>query len=208
MKQGKIVVLFIMALLLSTLSSYALIKIDDNSVDLAIKYGLKMKGNSPDYVLGSNWINDGTGRILNVYSPFIQLVMKSQNQGSTDDMEEDIKNIKTRLSRDITKIKNKNEIRFIVSIWGDKESFAQKYKAFVVSVDSYSSDPTHTIKPKKTNNQKIAERDGFNPSHPYSAINCYTFKFNDIEKLKDYYFVLVSESGDEIKYRIINNEIF
>ena len=204
----KIIILIAISILLSPASSYAIIKIDDNSVDLAIKYGLKMKGNSVDYIMGPNWINDGNGRILNVYSPFIQLVMKSQNQGSTDNMQEDIKNIKIRLEKDITKIKTKNEIRFIVSIYGDKEDFAQKYKAFIVDANLISDSIKSQIKPKKINNQKIAERDQFDPKHPYSAINCYTFKFNDLANLKDYYFVIVSDNGDQVKYKINNAEIF
>ena len=206
----KFSVFSLILLFLSNVPSYAIIKIDDDSVDLAIKYGLKMKGNSVDYIMGPNWINDGKGRILNVYSPFIQLVMKSQTQGSTLDINEDVKNIKLRLQRDITKIKEKDEIRFIVSIYGDKDDFAQKYKAYIIDANMISSpsNPNNNIKPKKTSNQKIAEHDGYDPKHPYSAINCYIFKFDDLANLKEYYFVLVSDSGDEIKYKINNAEIF
>lgn len=206
MKIRKSFILCLLLLLTGYNPSYSIIKLDNESVDLAIKYSFKTKNNSAEYILGPNWINDGTGRILNIYSPFIQLVIKSQNHNFGENAEKDVSDIKSVMNNDILKIKNKNEVRFIVSIYGDKENFAEKYKAYIT--DKIDENNKNIIKPKKFSNQKIAEKDFFNRKYPYSAINCYIFKFNDLEKLKEYYFVLVSEQGDEIKYKINNNEIF
>ncbi|MFH0702626.1 MAG: hypothetical protein V2B14_03700 [bacterium] len=215
MKLKNLIILIILSIFVFIVNigqSFALIKIDDESVNLAIKYSIKMKGMPTRDILGSNWLSDETGRILNIYSPFIQIIMKSTNQGTSGNPEEDIKNIKKILNNSINKIKIKNEIRFIIAIYGDKEDFAQKYNAYIIEADKYYSPDKFSknkIKPKKINTQKIAERDGFHPAHPFSAVNCYVFKFDDILKLKSYYFVLTSENNEEIlKYKINNNEIF
>ena len=208
----KIKSLFIAGLIVfafSTASSQALIKIDDESVDLAIKYGIKSKDNPKNEILGSNWMNDYTGRTLNIYSPFVQIAIKAADQNTSGSPEEDLKIIKKRLAANITKVKNQNEIRFIIDIYGDSEDFAQKYKASIVDAESYyNSKNKVTIKPKKSSLQKVADKDNYVPSHPYSAVNCYTFKFEDLFKLKEYFFILNSESGEKIEYKINNQEIF
>jgi len=209
MKIKNLIIFTAITFIFSSCSSFALIKIDDNSIDLAIRYYLKTQGSSSEYDLGSNWKNDGKGRILNIYSPFIQIVMKSTNKGVTGNLEEDVKNIKTRLSNEITKIKTKNEVRFIVALYGDNSGFAQKYKASIVEAEYI--DPSKIKKallPKSANIQKVAEKDSFDPSHPFSAVNCYIYKFDDIFKLKNFVFILSSENGEEIKYKINSKEIY
>jgi len=205
----KLMILFLLTFVFSSLSSYALVKIDDNSVDLAINYGVKMKGSSIESTLGTNWVNDGNGRILNIYSPFIQVAMKTTSKPTTGDAQEDLKMIRNLLKYDITKIKNKNEIRFLVAIYGDSIDFAKNYKAYIIETDKILNiKEQDKILPKKISVQKLADKDGFHPRHPFSAINCYTFKFDNLFKLKDYYFILVSDNKDEIKYKINNEEIF
>jgi len=209
MKLVKLIVLFLLTFVFGSLSSYALVKIDDNSVDLAIKYGVKMKGYSIENILNTNWVNDGNGRILNIYSPFIQIAIKSTNKPTSGDTEEDLKTVKNLLQYDITKIKNKNEIRFLVALYGDSIDFAKKYKAYIVEADKISYiKERDKITPKKSSIQKFADKDGFYPKHPFSAVNCYIFKFDNLFKLKEYYFILVSDNKDEIKYKINNEEIF
>ena len=110
MKLKKVAILSILAFLFSVNSSFALIKIDDDSVDLAIKYGIKMKNSSTSDILGANWINDGTGRILNIYTPFIQLVMKSINLRSTGNNIEDLKLFKEKLGNKPEKIKKQMKL--------------------------------------------------------------------------------------------------
>lgn len=205
----KIIILFLLTFIFSTLSSYSLVKIDDNSIDLAIKYGIKMKGSPTESILGTNWLNDGNGRILNIYTPFIQVAMKSSSKPSAGESEEDIKLVKNLLQYDITKVKNKNEIRFLVAVYGDTIDFATQYKAYIIETDKISSiKEKDKINPKKSSVQKIADKDEYHPKHPFSAVNCYTFKFDNLFNLKEYYFILVSDNKDEIKYKINNEEIF
>ncbi|EKE03660.1 MAG: hypothetical protein ACD_20C00172G0013 [uncultured bacterium] len=194
--------------ILSTTFSFALIKLDEESVDLAIKYGIQSKDMPTKNILSSNWLNDGTGRILNIYSPFIQVALKTTDQNSTGKMEEDIKTIKKRLYSKIDRIKEKNEVRFLIALYGDTEDFANNYKAQIVDINEYEGQKKKIIKPKKTNAQKVAEKDNFFPAHPFSAVNCYIFKFDNLFDLKEYYFILTNETGEEVKYKINNNEIF
>ncbi|MDD3013386.1 MAG: hypothetical protein PHC34_06745 [Candidatus Gastranaerophilales bacterium] len=210
MQTVKIMILCFLTFIFNSLSSSALVKIDDNSIDLAIKYGIKMKGSSTENILSTNWVNDGNGRILNIYSPFIQIAMKSANKPSTGDAEEDLKMVKNLLQYDITKVKNKNEIRFIVAIYGDNINFAKNYKAYIIEANKFSNTlkEKDKINPNKSSIQKIADKDNFHPKHPFSGINCYSFKFDNLFKLKEYYFILVSDNKDEIKYKINNENIF
>jgi hypothetical protein len=210
MKFFKLFIIFLVIFSFNVLSASALVKIDDSSVDLAIKYGIKMKDTSLENVLGTNWLNDSNGRILNIYSPFIQIAMKSKTKPSVGDREEDLKIAKSLLNYDITKIKNRNEVRFLVSLYGDDVNFAKNYKAFIVETNKYSNSIPEKFKisPKKISVQKIADKDSFHPKHPFSAVNCYVFKFDNIFQLKEYYFILVSNSKDEIKYKINNENIF
>ena len=205
MKVKSAIFFAVCGLILNSSPSFSLIQPDDNSVDLAIKYGIKTKGNSTTYILGTNWVQDNTGAILNIYSPFIQIAVKSGNQNITGNIDEDVKIIKEKLKNTISAIKTKNEVRFILSFCGDSPYFSQKYKAYIIDINTSNK---AKIKPKKTSQQKEADKDGFNPEHPYSAVNCYIFKFDDISKLKEYYFIVASEDGKEIKYKLNNSEIF
>jgi hypothetical protein len=192
--------------------SFALIKIDNESVDLAIDYAIKVKGNSSDDILGKNWLNDGTGRILNIYTPFIQIVMRAQDFSLSGDTPEDVKNIKKLMAKKITSIKKQDNIRFIVSVYGDKDDFAQKYTAYIVDenqiVTKGKKKEPLKLMPIKAEVDKIAERDAFNPLHPYSAVNSYNFNFAAINKLKTYYFVVSDGKEEVVRFLINNNDIF
>lgn len=206
----RFLIVILVTLFCSSLPSNAIIKLDDNSVDLAVKYGIKMQGSSRDVILGENWINDGTGMFLNIYSPFIQVVMRVKDENTTDNPVQDLKNIRQKLKPQIDKIKELNEVRFISSLCGDNEEFAKDYKAYIISAEElYNKNPNKKlIKPKKSKLQKVAEKDNYVPKHPYSAVNSYIFNFSDISGLKNYVFVLLSGDGKEIKYFINNNKIF
>lgn len=208
MEFKKLSILAIFAFYFSINSSFALVKLDDESIDIAIKYSIQMKNSPTSDILAANWINDGTGRILNIYTPFIQLVMKSINMRSTGTGIQDIKLFREKLGNKPEKIKKQNEVRCIISLYGDNDKFARNYKAYIVDDVNYAAKTGKTIKPFKSSVQKTADKDSFNSIHPYSAVNCYDFKYKDIANLKDYYFILVSDTGEEIKYRISNNQIF
>jgi len=210
MKLFQISLLTLFAVIYAAIPSYALIKIDDDSIDLAIKYGLKMKGQETRDILGNNWISDSEGRVLTVYSPFIQLVTKSNAQASTGNPDEDIKNVKNNLSNEIKKISNKNEVRFIVDLYGDTPDFAKNCTSFIIDENEYNSNSKEKnfIKPKKQTAQKIADKDNYDPKHPFSAINLYTYKFDTVSKLKEYYLVIVSSDGKETKFKVNNSQIF
>jgi hypothetical protein len=207
MKFKYLLILIIITFIFKPNTSLALVKIDDETIDLAIKYGLQAKDTSTRNLLDSNWINDGTGKILNIYSPFIQIASKISDQNSTGNTEEDLKTIKKRLYTKINAIKDKNEIRFIVALYGDTEDFAQGYKAYIFDVNQLNK-AQKPIKPRKTCVQKIADKDVFVPAHPFSAVNCYTFKFDTLSKLEHYFFILKNEAGEEIRYEIDNSKIF
>ena len=200
--------LFVIILIFISNPCFALVKIDNESVDLAIKYGIKSKGLLKEDLLGANLINDNSERILSIYSPFIQIAVKSSAQNTSDNLDNDVKNARECLKTTISRIKEKNEIRFIVEMYGDKEDFAQNYTALISRDESLSKKNNKIYKPRKSSTQKIASRDGFNPLHPYSAFNCYIFSFEDLFSLKDYYLFLVSKSVETYKFRINNDNIF
>jgi len=192
--------------------SFALIKIDNESVDLAISYAIKVRGSATDEILGKNWLNDGTGRILNVYTPFIQIVMKAQDYRLSGETAEDIKNLKKLMAKRISAVKRQNTVRFIVSLYGDKDDFAQNLTAYIEDesqmVTKGKKKAYLKIMPVKSQADKIAERDAFNPLHPFSAVNSYNFSFTSVEKLKTYYFVVSDGKEEVVRFLINNKDIF
>lgn len=208
MKFQKYGILSLITALILINPTSALIKMDDTSIDLAIKYGLKMKDASTRERLGPNWINDNSGKSLYVYSPFIQLVAKSTKQASSGNIDSDVISIKKTITPYIKGIQTKNEIRYIIDLHGDSTDFAKNYKAQVVSANNYINKETSTLNPKKSNIQTIADKDNYDVRHPFSAVNVYTFKFDEISKFKEYYLIITSDKGIQTQFIIDNSKIF
>jgi hypothetical protein len=207
----------------------ALINLDDESIKIAIKYGLDNRYSDTKTILGPNWIEGEDGFILTVYSPFIQLATKARSQNVPGASDEDIKLVKKRLGRQLNQITTRQEVRFIVQIVGSNPGVCKDYKAYVEEF----KEPEETeedaegkkegkgfwifkkrdSKPKKLKADKEviqnkADLDNYNPLMPYSCFNSYNFKFDAINKLDKFYFVLEGPKEKERRYLVEKNVIF
>lgn len=129
----------------------ALINIDDESVKIAIKYGLDNKYSTTKELLGPNWIEGEDGVIITIFSPFIQLATKAKSQNVPGSSDEDIVLVKRRLGRQLNEIKTRQEIRVIVQLIGNNADFCKKYEAYIeeaVDADDKKTDDTKTANTK------------------------------------------------------------
>lgn len=228
MKRLALVVSFILILVLSvSQKSFALINLDDESIKISIKYGLDNKYSSSKELMGPNWMEDESGAILTIFSPFIQLASKAKSQNVPGSTDEDIKLVKKRLGRQLNQITVRQEVRFIVQICGSDPDIGTKYKG---KVEEYL-DPEEikaskaeegkgfwvfkkrerkakTFQPAKEILQNVAELDNYNPYLPYTAVNSYNYEFETINNLNKFYFVITGPNEKEIKFLIEKNVIF
>lgn len=207
-------------------SALALINLDDESVKIAIKYGLDNKYSTSKELMGPNWIEADNGVIISIYSPFIQLATKAKSQNVPGSSEEDIKLVKRRLGRQLNQIKTRQQVRFIVQVVGPNEAFAKELDAHLLEIPGESTEikkkegkgfwifkDKGPRKPKKIPatdvvKQSVADLDHFNPVLPYSATNSYNFDFEKVNKWNKFYFVLTDGEKYEVKVEIDKNAIF
>ncbi|MEW5821922.1 MAG: hypothetical protein AB1782_17135 [Cyanobacteriota bacterium] len=225
----RVLVLFIaLVVSLVTISeTFALINLDDESVKISIKYGLDNKYSTTKELMGPNWIEGENGVIITIYSPFIQLASKAKSQNVPGSSDEDILLVKRRLGRQLNQIKTRMDIRFIVQLVGDDETFAKEYDARIEEVQDEEDTAEEQKKgkgfwifkdkgpkkPKKVSPESIvkqnkAELDNWNPVHPYSATNSYNFDFERVNKFEKFYFILVGPDEKETRFLVDKNAIF
>lgn len=206
----------------------ALINLDDDSVKIAIKYGLDNKYSSAKELLGPNWIEGQEGLLITIFSPFIQLATKAKSQNVPGSSDEDIVLVKRRLGRQLNQIKTRQQVRFIVQLVGDSPKFAKEYSAKIEEMrdpdvveeeeknkgkgfwvfKSKGAKKPKKIAPEQVVQQTTAEMDHYNPMHPYSATNSYNFEFDAVNKFDKFYFILVGPDEKEIRFLVDKNAIF
>jgi hypothetical protein len=223
----------ITGLFMTASATRALINLDDESVRIAIKYGLDNKYSTTKTLLGPNWKEGPDGIILTIYSPFIQLATKSKSQNVPGSTDEDIILVKKRLGRQLNQITTRQEVRFIVQLVGDEPGFCKDYSARVeqyLEPDENKEEAEETdeakkegkgfwifkkrakkakkLTPNKEVKQNQAEMDSYHPLHPYSCVNSYNFNFDRINDFDKFYFILIGPKEEEIKFLVDKNVIF
>lgn len=187
----------------------ALVKIDKQSIDLALKYGIQNQGMGYQTLLGNNWIEGPEGMLLNVYTPFMMLASKGYQSGlPADPTTEDLKKAKGQcgsLIRYLTDPLNRIDAKFAVSMYGDDPAFAGDYKAIIEGVGRGRE---FRLKPVRQFLQKVATKDAEASVRPYEAINSYYFNFADLQMLDDYRLILRRSDGTESVFHIRNDKIY
>jgi len=224
----KLSTLSILSLFITFNTAHALIKLDPDSIKIAIKYGLDNKYSTSKSILGPNWMEGDDGVIINIFSPFIQLATKAKSQNVPGASEEDIILVKKRLGKQLNEIQTRQEIRIIVQLVGDKEDFGKNYEAYIEEfIEKNENDAKDgdkevgfwlfkfkkhksaaKITPNKEIRQDKAELDSYNPYHPYSCTNSYNFSFDKVNKLEKFNVVLKGPKDKQIKFLVEKNVIF
>lgn len=202
-----ILVFFVVCLV--SLPAMALVKIDKQSVNLALKYGMQNAGLGYSTLLGNNWMESGDGTLLNIYTPFMMIASKSYSGGfPSKPSEQDLKDARGRYGRLITQLtdpKNPLHVKFSVSLFGDDPAFAMGYQGWI---EGFGRGKEFTLKPVRQLRQRSAYKDEGANVKPYEAVNAYYFNFGDLELLDDYQFILEDANGERTVFKIRNDRIY
>lgn len=79
----KLVIATLLCAMMTLPSAQALIKMDAEGINLALKYGMQNSGMGLYSILGGNWIEGPGGALLNIYTPFMMLATEAARGGAT-----------------------------------------------------------------------------------------------------------------------------
>lgn len=196
--------------LISGNAAFALMKMDSHAVDAALVYGMQNQKMGLADLLGPNWIEGENGALLNVYSPFMMLATKAARAGlSKNPSKSDLEKARNRFGREVafySDTKNKVQVKFAVSFYGDRPEFAQGYKAKIVG---FGRGKEFELKPaKQILDQKADPVQGGQSGAAYEAINSYYFNFSDLENLQEFKLVVEGPSGPPLEFRMNNERLY
>lgn len=187
----------------------ALVKMDKESIDLALKYGMQNQTMGYRNLLGGNWIEGKDGVLLNIYTPFMMLAAKTYHGGFPEEPSDtDMKKARDKYARLVTNFtdpKYKKEVKFSVAMYGDDPVFAAGYRA---KIKGFGRGKIFVLNPTRQYPQKEAAFDTEASSRPYEAISTYYFSFDDISILDDYTFILEDGVHPTIEFKVQNDSIY
>jgi hypothetical protein len=188
----------------------ALVKMDAQAADAALVYGMKNQKLGMSYLLGDNWIEGENGALLNVYSPFMMLATKAAKAGfSNNPTKSELLKARKRFGREVafySDIKNRQQVKFSVSFYGDRPSFAKDYSA---KITGFGRGKEFEITPVRAKLDEIADPvTGGQSGAAYEAVNGYYFNFTDLENLDEFTLVLTSPSGPPLQFRMKNAKLY
>lgn len=188
----------------------ALIKMDSQTVDAALVYGMRNQSLGLSSILGPNWVEGDNGALLNIYSPFMMISTKAAKAGlSSNPAKSDLEKARKRFRREVayySDTKNRFKVKFAISFYGDRPGFAESYEAKIVG---FGRGKEFEIKPAKSSQDKIADSvSGGQSGSAYVAINSYYFNFADLENLDEFTLTLESPSGPPLKFNLKNDRLY
>jgi hypothetical protein len=192
------------------ISALALVKMESRTIDAALVYGMQNQKYGLANLLGPNWIEGENGALLNVYSPFMMLATKAAKAGlSSNPGKSDLKKARNRFGRDVAFYadpKNRLQVKFAVSFYGNTPDFAKTYMARIVG---FGRGKEFELKPiKQILDQKADPVQGGVSGAAYEAINSYYFNFAELEDLQEFKLVLQSPSGPPLEFRMKNERLY
>jgi hypothetical protein len=195
---------------MSVAPAHALVKMETKTINAALVYGMQSQKSGLSALLGPNWIEGENGALLNVYSPFMMLAAKASKSGlSARPAKSDLEKARNRFGRDVAFYadpKNRLQVKFAVSLYGDTPDFAKGYSAHIVGIGRGKE---FDLKPIRQMLDQIADPlSGGQSGSAYEAVNSYYFNFADLENLEEYRFVLESPRGQTLTFRINNEHLY
>ncbi|MBX2860242.1 MAG: hypothetical protein KTR14_03340 [Vampirovibrio sp.] len=188
----------------------ALVRMDKESIDMAIKYGLKNQGMGYSSLLGPNWQEGTDGALLNIYTPFMRLAAAAARIGGPEKPSpQELKDLKKKrgiylITRDFNNDKVIPKVKYSVSLYGDAPGFAKKYRARIQGI---GRGKTFNLRPLKSN--KPIKADAVEGEKDlYDAVLSFYFPFKTIEHLSEYQLILEHDEKEPVVFRIRNNKIY
>jgi len=188
-------------------SAKALIKLDSDSINDAIKYGLQNEDAGLYELLGPNWIEGKDGALLNVYSPFMLIATMAAKKGLPSDTgDANVKEARRRLVRIISRLEDPHDplkIKFAVSFLGPTPDFASHYAA---RIEGVGRGRTAEVKPVTNYLEKQAADAG--TGGLFQAVNSYYFNYDDLVNFEEYDLILENPEGKQVIFHVKNSEIY
>jgi hypothetical protein len=193
----------------------ALVKMDAQSEELAILYGLQNQDLGLSTLLGPNWREGPQGTLLNIYTPFMLLASRAAKVGVVHNppQPKELAAAKTycqRMIRDFHDPHYPQRIKFSVSFYGTSPDDGLKTSA---SIEGLGRGQRMTFAPVDQVRQK-APITGTTQG-PFEFINVYYFNVDDISQLDDYVFTLTPPTAklspatpEPISFHIRNKIIY
>jgi hypothetical protein len=195
--------------------AHALIKMDSEGINLALKYGMQNSGLGLYALLGPNWVEGSGGALLNIYSPFMMLASKAARGGyPVNPSKDDIKNARKRyhkVIRGFTDVRVPPTVKFSVSLLGSRPDFAKYYDA---TIEGVGRGKHFKLRPTRSARQSIAQEVPNANAKPFEAINAYYFNFDDVANMDEFSLILNfrQEAGnpaaEPIVFRIRKDRIY
>jgi hypothetical protein len=209
-KYGQRLLISGLAIGLSASPALALVKMEPKSIEAALVYGMRNQKLGLAGILGPNWIEGENGALLNIYSPFMNIATKASKANfSSNPARSDLDKAKKRFAREVayySDAKNRLEVKFAVSMYGDSPGFAKTYLAKIVG---FGRGKEFEIKPVKLKLDDIADSvPGGVAGASYEAVNGYYFNFSDLENLDEFTLLLESPTAPPIQFRMRNAKIY
>jgi hypothetical protein len=198
------------AIMLGCLPAKSLVRMDNQSIDLALKYGMQNQNMGFSTLLGPNWIEGPKGMLVNVYSPFMLIAARAAQSGLPEaPTDKDIAMARNKLGKYIRDFRDpqiRHKIKFSVSFYGDTPDFGSKTSVYIEGFGrgkSFKLTPVKEIRDLKANlvNPQVA-------SQKYEAYNAYYFDFDAIAVLEEYTLVVEQPGQSPVEFRIQNNVIY
>ncbi len=195
---------------LAALPAVALEKIESTqSINRAILHGARHQDAGLFALLGPNWLEGSNGALLNIYSPFMMIASRATRKDlPAEPTSEDYKKARKSMGRllsQLTDPKEKQEVKFSVSFYGKTPDFASKYRA---RIHGFGRGQEVDLEPVRQFRDKTADLVSNSRDEAYSAINSYYFRFDELEPLDEYEFILENPAGDRIVFRVNNRQIY
>jgi hypothetical protein len=201
---------FILGMLVCAQPAQALIRMDTESITMALKYGMANQNKGLAGVLGSNWMEGPDGALLNIYTPFMLLATKVSKAGyPTEPTEEDLNRARKEFRRDVvglTDAQEKQRVKFALSFFGDDETFAVNTTA---RLEGVAEGRTIVLKPVRELRQpSLTVKPSQLYTGKYEAINSYYFLLEDLMKFESFDIVFTPKTGEPIRFHVSNQQIY
>lgn len=192
----------IYALLFSVfaLPASAMEVLSDRSINRALDYGMRNQDLGMSLFMGGNWREGANGTLLNIYTPYMDIARAVVHKDLTDDPKpEDIGKARKVLVEDINYIWHHPTVKFMVSMYGPVPNFAGKYYA---RIDGVGHGRSFTLYPSKMIPQLRADKDPNVTNNPFTAINAYHFRYEDIIQLDEFTLKLYGKDMEPITFKL------
>lgn len=194
----------LMLLAMATAPVFALERMTNSMIDKAVQYGLENQEMGKSLFLGGNWREGADGALLNIYTPYIELALSaSQRDMPVSGDPRNVAETRKKIVEDIHYLWQHPTIKFHVSLLGDDPYFAGKYYA---SIEGVGQGRHVLLQPSTSVRDPKADKEPGATIKPYSALNSYYFRYEDIAGLDEFVLKLQGKDLEPIQFKLYTKD--